>query len=443
MAKGVLLDVLMNGEMVGVWDVRNASFRYHEEWHESEYARSLSLSMPLAPGNPEYRGNVVTNYFDNLLPDSDSIRRRLAIKFKANGTSAADLLSAVGRDCVGAVQIIPKGAEAPSLSGVSGRLLDEKGVAKMLRDTTSENPLDRPDGDNELRLSIAGAQEKNALLFHEGNWYVPHGATPTTHIFKLPLGLVGNMAADMSTSVENEWLCSRIMFHFDIPVAPCEPLIFEDQLGAVKALVVKRFDRVFEPQAGLILRLPQEDFCQALGVNSLYKYEQDGGPSALKIMNLLRYGSEPETDCLNFFKTLVIFWLLAATDGHAKNFSIHLKEQGRYAMTPLYDVLSAHPVIGKKANQIPKQKVKLAMAVHSRNKHYHVFSLLRRQWIEFGSQLGFSTDVIERVLCETHAQVDSVIDRASSELPANFPRIVSDSIFDGMREMSKKLRAII
>jgi serine/threonine-protein kinase HipA len=439
MAKRKELDILMNGELVGVWNVHKGTFQYYPSWHDNEFSRSLSLSMPLAPGNPEYRGDVVSNYFDNLLPDSDNIRRRLALKFQAKGTSAAQLLSAVGRDCVGAVQIIPKGSEIPMQQGVSGRPLDEAGIAGILRDTTSDRARDRTETTDEFRLSIAGAQEKNALLLHDGRWYVPHGATPTTHIFKLPLGLVGNMAADMSTSVENEWICSRIMHHFGIPVAYCQPMTFSDKLGEVKALVVERFDRVFNNDAGIILRLPQEDFCQALGVNSLYKYEVDGGPTALQIMDRLRFGGNPDVDSRNFFKTLIIFCLLAATDGHAKNFSIHLQQGGRYAMTPLYDVLSAHPIIGKKANNIPKQKVKLAMAVHSGSKHYHIYRLIYRQWVEFGVKLGFVENIAKQILDETLDQVDGVIANVISELPADFPAVVSDTIFTGMKALSSKL----
>lgn len=441
MSKTAKLNVLMNGLLVGVWQPGKKLFQYYDEWASSEYARSLSLSLPLAPGNLVHRGDVVQNYFDNLLPDADAIRRRIAVKFKARSTDTADLLSAVGRDCVGAIQLVPAGSEIPPDEGIVGYALQEAEIAQILRNTTSDRPVNLPHHHDGLRLSIAGAQEKNALLYFADTWWLPEGATATTHILKLPLGLVGNMAADMSTSVENEWLCSRIVHHFGLPVAQCEPLVFNDDIGPVKVLSVERFDRRYDPQAGKLLRIPQEDMCQAFGANSLRKYEEDGGPTARDIMQKLRFSSNADADCRNFFKTLVVFWLMAATDGHAKNFSIFLQRQSNYAMTPLYDVLSAHPVIGKKANQMPKQRVKLAMAVESKHRHYHAFMILARQWIEFGKKLGLPDFVVLDVLTETHAQVDKVINLVTQELPADFPPLVSESIFAGMVAMNKKLAA--
>ena len=184
---------------------------------------------------------------------------------------------------------------------------------------------------------VAGAQEKTALLRHEGQWLLPHGSTPTTHIFKLPLGLVGHMQADMRTSVENEWMCSKIMEAYEIPIARCEIESFEDQ----KALVVERFDRTPSSDGSWIIRLPQEDMCQATGTSPLHKYQSDGGPGITQIMELLLGSDDAEQDRNNFFKTQIIFWVLAATDGHGKNFSIAHLPGGSYRATPIYDVLSA------------------------------------------------------------------------------------------------------
>lgn len=436
------LNIWMNGQPVGVWNPVKNTFQYDNEWCTSTYARSLSLSLPIAPGNPPLRGESVRNYFENLLPDSDAIRRRLASKFNAGSTDAADLLAAVGRDCVGAIQILPDSADRPDIGGIEGTQITDARIAEILRNTTSNQRMNMGDDDDGLRLSIAGAQEKNALLNFNGQWFIPHGTTPTTHILKLPLGLVGNMAADMSQSVENEWLCSRIVHHYSIPVASCEPLTFTDNAGTVKVLSVERFDRVFNEEAGVIIRLPQEDMCQAMGVNPIHKYEADGGPDALRIMQLLQFSETAEKDRRNFFKTLVVFWLLAATDGHAKNFSIFLRKGGKYAMTPLYDVLSAHPVIGRKANQFPQQKVKLAMSVVSKNRHYTIFKLVTRQWVDFGLYLGLPRAEVLHILTAVHLETPAVIAAVAAELPDDFPHTVSEPIFLGMTTINAKLRDV-
>ena len=207
------LAVWMNGQHAGNWtiDARGQhEFRYEQAWIETDGTRPISLSMPLQPPDAPYRGDLVESFFENLLPDSIDIRRRVQTRFGAASLSAFDLLSEVGRDCVGAVQLLQPDQPSDNVRQIDGEALDEEGVAAELRSATSSASLGQRD-DDAFRISIAGAQEKSALLFHQGQWHRPSGATPTTHIFKLPLGRVGNMQADLSTSVENEWICRQIV----------------------------------------------------------------------------------------------------------------------------------------------------------------------------------------------------------------------------------------
>lgn len=200
------LNVWLNGIPIGQWTTsrHSSSFQYFDDWLDDEQGRPLSLSMPFRPDNKAYEGDVVTNYFDNLLPDSEPIRRRLAQRYQTGVTASFELLAAIGRDCVGAAQLLPIDAVPEDLFTIQGEELDERRIAEILRATTAPGGLGHQDHHDHLRLSIAGAQEKNALLWHEGRWLRPTASTPTTHILKLPLGLVGNMRADMRTSVENE-----------------------------------------------------------------------------------------------------------------------------------------------------------------------------------------------------------------------------------------------
>ena len=304
------LNVWMNGDLVGVWfstRTGTPAFRYEEAWVRSPRARALSLSLPITAGRREIRGDVVTSYFDNLLPDNQDIRKRLSSRFRAKSTGAFDLLTAIGRDCVGAVQLLPTNSTPDGWNRIESTPLTEADVERILDRVTSAVPLGRQDdeADEDFRISIAGAQEKTALLKMGGAWHRPHAATPTTHILKLPLGIVGNMQADMKDSVENEWLCAQIIRELGLDVAVTDMATF----GRQKALVVRRFDRrwmgvdqVASDEAGYrphervwIARLPQEDFCQATGTPPDRKYESDGGPSMQDCLALLA-GSE--TTCI-------------------------------------------------------------------------------------------------------------------------------------------------
>jgi serine/threonine-protein kinase HipA len=235
--------------------------------------------------------------------------------------------------------------------------------------------------------------------------------------------------------VENEWLCSKIVAAYGLPIAQCEIATFEDQ----KALIVERFDRRPSSDTSWILRLPQEDMCQATGTPALQKYESDDGPGINAIMDVLKRSEREATDTRRFFMTQMIFWLLAATDGHAKNFSIAHLPGNRYQSTPLYDVLSAHPIIGRGANRIAAQRVKLAMAVRGKNVHYLLNQIQPRHWIAQGERVGFSATDVEEMIGELTARTPDVIEEVARLLPKDFPMDIAEAIFNGMRRLNSKL----
>ena len=213
------LDVWMNGQLVGQWSTMATGvqqFAYDATWHDSHAARPLSLSLPLSLGTKSVSGHAVAGYFDNLLPDSTAIRTRIASRQGAASNGAFDLLEKIGRDCIGAVQLLPAGSPAPNVRQITSRPLTEAEVEVHLEAVVAGVDLGVP-AEDELRISLAGAQEKTALLYDKGGWHLPQGATPTTHIFKLPMGDVGLVRADFSTSVENEWLCAKIMQAYGQP----------------------------------------------------------------------------------------------------------------------------------------------------------------------------------------------------------------------------------
>jgi serine/threonine-protein kinase HipA len=435
------LDIWMNGHRVGRWErTRSGSdqLTYDREWIASPQGRPLSLSLPFTQSTSgkasRLRSATVAAYFDNLLPENDRILRRLRDRYGTASTTAFDLLASIGRDCAGAIQLVPDGCEPDDIRTINAEPLTESGVAGILRDTTLAGPFGRHESDA-FRLSIAGAQEKTALLRHEGQWRIPKGSTPSTHIFKLPLGLFGNMQADMRASVEIEWLSMEIARAFGLPTARTEIGRFEDQ----KALIVERFDRFISNEGPWWMRAPQEDFCQALGLPPSRKYEADGGPGIRQIMEVLRGAEDAQGDRTVFFKGQLLFWLMAATDGHAKNFSLQQLPGGAYRLAPLYDVLSAYPIMGSGPNRLDPRKAKLSMAVTDRNRHYDLYGIHRWHWVAMGAALGLPdvSDLIESMIEKT----PSVLDEVASRLPDDFPEYVFDSIRTGMSAAKERLRS--
>lgn len=431
------LNLWMNGQWVGTWTVaknRPQEVQYSAAWVESDSARVLSLSLPFQPANRPHEGKNVENFFDNLLPDSDDIRKRLQQKFHAASGRPFDLLNAIGRDCVGAIQLLPENEEPGEWNKIVATPLTEPQTEAVLNAVVTA-PLPGQNEPDDFRISIAGAQEKTALLWHEGAWHIPKGATPTTHILKLPLGLVGNMQADMSTSVENEWLCAQLISAYGLDAAESQI----ERFGETKALVVKRFDRRLVSDGSHWLRLPQEDMCQATGTPPAARYESDGGPGMATILEFLRGSSRPEEDRRTFLKAQILFWMLAATDGHAKNFSIFHERNSTYRLTPLYDVISVWPIMGDGPNQYSWHRAKVAMAWHSTNNHYRISEIRRRHFNVVAAKLGVGKNA-ENIIEELLADTPKAIDVVRSRLPAGFPERVSASIFDGLTRSAQVLR---
>lgn len=427
-----VLSVLMNGALIGKLEKThqgNLRFAYEKVWLDTAGARPLSLSLPLI--EQAFSGDLVYNFFDNLLPDNQQIRARIQAKFQIPTSQAFDLLASIGKDCVGAIQLIE--GELPNFKKqITSEPLTSKKIGSLLR-AYQNNPLGMTDESTEFRISIAGAQEKSAFLYYKNTWHRPLAGTPTTHIFKLPLGYIPHAQMDLSESCENEWLCAQIAKTFGLAVADCEILHFQD----TKVLSVERFDRRLSSDASWIMRLPQEDMCQALGISPNLKYQSDGGPGINEIMQLLLNSKNSIADRDAFYRSQILFALLAAIDGHAKNFSVFIEPAGQYQLTPLYDIMSAHPMLAKK--QLQAQKIKMAMALKGKNSHYHWHTLQRRHFIETAKTVHYSPEKAEALLDEMLAKVDIVIQQVSAKLPPEFPLHIAKPIFKGMIFMKQKL----
>lgn len=433
------LDVLINGRLAGRLEKEPSGaifFRYDRAWLDWTFTFPISRALPLQTS--AHRGAPVAAVFDNLLPDGDDVRRIVAERTGARGADPFSLLEQIGRDCVGAMQFVPEGAKAAATesqgAGVQGVSLSDEEIERMLANL-QRAPLGIEDDD--FRISVAGAQEKTALLYHEGRWRRPTGTTPTTHILKPQLGRLAFSwgEVDLSDSVDNEHYCLKLLEGFGLPVARTEIATF----GERRVLVVERFDRLLRPD-GEIIRLPQEDCCQALGIPSAQKYQKDGGPDAVQILKLLRESDEPVRDRENFFKSQILFWLMGATDGHAKNFSLFLRPGGRFRLTPFYDVLSVQPQFA--ADRIPHARFTLAMSA-GRRRNYRLVKVEGRHFLQTAQEAGLGLPVATRIIREILETTDQALEHALTRMPGDFDRSLHEAVAAGVRARNLSLSAAL
>jgi len=442
------LAVLLSGVPIGTLrSDRNArlSFVYADKARSARNAVPLSLSLPLA--RREHGHDPVDAFLWGLLPDNENVLSHWGREFHVSSRNPFALLAHVGEDCAGAVQIVPA-ARVGELEGpgpVRVGWLSESDVADRLaalRD--DETAWSR--GDDQGRFSLAGAQPKVAL-FHDGKrWGIPIGRTPTTHILKPPTGAFDGQ-------IENEHFCLQLARKLGLPVASSRILSFENET----AIVVERYDRVrltpamaaamaaraaaeaaeaaaraSDPHhaataaadaadaaaraAGLaalgktqaVLRLHQEDMCQALGIRPQSKYQNEGGPSPERIADLLRdHSDEPKQDLDTFTDALLFNWLIGGSDGHAKNYSLLHGAGGQVRLAPLYDVASALPY-----PSLNTPRLKLAMKYGG---HYRLKEIGAAQLRKLAAGMNLNPDaVIERAREMTARLPDAVRDIADA-----------------------------
>lgn len=400
-------------------------FAYSTTWLKLPEAFPLSQSIPIREGR--LRDPAVNYFFDNLLPEADGIRKAVAAKFKLESTESIELLSAIGRDCVGALQLLPEDQE-PESPRLDADPISDTDIEKLINNL-ARAPFG-PDSVRDFRISIAGAQEKTALLFHDKKWKIPHGTTPTSHILKPPIGKLRN-GLDLSQSVENEWMCAQIARHMGLRVANTEI----HQFGKTKCLVVERFDRKWNKQQSQLLRTHQEDLCQAMGYSAAMKYESDGGPGMTKILGFLAASDTPKADREAFLTAQILYWLLAATDGHAKNFSIHITNDG-FNLCPLYDILTVYPALA--AKQIQQKEVKLAMAVGN-NRHSKLGELQLRHWQQTEKNSGLPQGTLDEIIEKLITRAET-LDGLAATLTEQVPEKLVEPTLMGFRKCLNRLK---
>lgn len=373
------LIVLLGGEVAA--EVRRVSndrlaLAYDPAWVQSPAAMPLSLSLPLATAR--HRSETIAAFIWGLLPDNELVLDKWARQFHVSARNPFALIANVGEDCAGAVQFVREqrlGADGFNEPQVDW--LTEHDVAERLRALRRDETAMRLPRDTG-QFSLAGAQPKTALLLSDGRWGLPSGRMPTTHILKPPSG-------EFDGHAENEHFCLTLARALNLPAASSEVLRFEDEV----AIVVERYDRRTTPRG--VLRVHQEDMCQALGVMPTAKYQNERGPTPARIVELLRnHSSNAQADIDTFVQALAFNWLIAGTDAHAKNYSLLHAPGGQTRLAPLYDLASVLPY-----DDLDILRMKLAMKVGG---EYLLTQIGPRQWLRAEAELGLpAASLLNRV----------------------------------------------
>ena len=366
-------------------------FAYDDRWLSMNTAYPLSLSMPLMVVRHEHVR--IEPWLWGLLPDNEVILARWGQRFHVSSRNAFALLSEVGEDCPGAIQLVRPDRVDEVLQNDTRQVewLTEADIAERLRVLKQDQAAWRMERDTG-QFSLAGAQPKTALHFDGRRWGVPYGPVPTTHILKPPVnGLEGH--------AENEHLCLALARALGLAAARSEVRRFEDQ----PAIIVERYDRV--RSAGSIRRIHQEDLCQILGLPPARKYQNEGGPGCAELGETIRtHSGEPGEDARTFARAIMLNWIIGGTDAHAKNFSMLIGPQGRGRLAPLYDVASMLPY------GVNPRKLKMATKIGGK---YPLNEIQSRHWVKFAREMRLPpAEVID-------------MGRATSEI---LPDLVSETV---------------
>jgi len=419
----VILEDVVAGALVRT--TRGAlRFDYSDDYRRGAGATPLSLSMPIEV--PSHTDRIVKPWLRGLLPDNAAVLARWARQFHVSASSPFSLLATqIGEDCAGAVRFATPDRADAALSRSGGvDWLTEEDIAARLTDLKEDSTAWL--GRNFTgQFSLAGAQAKTALLYRDGRWGVPKGATPTTHILKPAV-------AGFDDHDLNEHLCLDAARRIGLLVVRTSVMRF----GAESAIVVDRYDR-HEQSNGEISRVHQEDVCQALGIPPSRKYQNEGGPGPAEVADLFRRVMPPQPGDLavaRFVDALIWNWLIGGTDAHAKNYSLLLAGQ-QVRLAPLYDIASALPY------ELDERRLRLAMKIGD---DYRVYPH-HNAWPRAARSLALKElDVIGRVRELAVAAPQALADAANAPdirvlgrpLPARLVDLVAERAQRCMRVIS-------
>lgn len=382
----MMLNVYFGGILAGTLATtadRGMVFSYDTSYLSRKTKKALSISLPL--DSIEYGQKECLPFFSGLLPEGN-VKRRISNYLHISETSTLKLLQELGGECAGMISILSENEKPTEVSTVS---FDEKNYEFITESKLSEiieNIDTRPllKAKEDLRLSLAGAQEKLPLAYFNNKFYLPQNGAPSTHIVK-PSGV-----DDLSTLAINEYACMKLASFCGLKT----PAVELRTIGKSTFLLEERYDRNIKKKK--IERLHQEDMCQALGIMSDQKYQNDGGPSIANIYTLIYKNSEiPLLDTRDFLEYVIFNFAIGNCDAHGKNYSF-LYEKGAIRLSPIYDTVCTlvYPGLTKK----------LSMKI---GKHYEISKVNALDFADLAKQMKLKDSVFTNLLKEIKLKIEN------------------------------------
>lgn len=403
------LNVFFGNEKAGYIEStenRGVIFAYEKNYLKNKNAVPLSASLPLQ--TEEFSQKQCIPFFSGLLPEEDS-RKKIADYLHISETSTLKLLEALGGECAGLVSILPEEKtvyqiDSYSLNSDNYELLEEVRLTDFI-EKMNTRPLMK--ADENLRLSLAGAQEKLALANINGKWYLPLNGAPSTHILK------PTRTGSLSSLAQNEYICMKLAKCFDLPVPDVDIL----NIAGKDVFVVERYDRIKKDD--FIQRLHQEDLCQALGIMNTSKYQNDGGPGIADIFNTIKKNcTVPALETQKFLSYVVFNYLIGNCDSHGKNYSLLYKNKC-VELAPLYDVVST--VI------YPGLTEKLSMKIGN---HYDIKKVSKEDFSLLAENLNIKGSVLSKIFNNFESKYSKAFETLKSE--TKISKEILDLIFSSM-----------
>jgi serine/threonine-protein kinase HipA len=412
-----ILDVWFYGNKAGQLvqdDSGRLQFAYNADYLGSKQPWPLSVSMPV--GAAEFEDRVARPFFAGLLPE-DLIRRKVAKLLGVSEKNPFSMLEVIGGECAGALSLYPEGTPPHKENPDDIQILDEKHLDEIF-EHLKRRPLFA--GEDGVRLSLAGAQDKLAVRLIGDKLALMRGGAPTTHILKT---LISDRH-DVTDSVHNELFCLMLAARCGLSVPQAQMRRTPNQ----PYLLVERYDRRW--QGNGVVRLHQEDFCQALSIPPENKYEREGGPGiSTSLDEIQKHSIEPLPDRLAFLNIVIFNYLIGNSDAHGKNFSL-LYEEGKPRLAPAYDLLST-AVYAELAT-------KMAMKIGGK---YDPNEVYLRHWHRLVSDTAVARKAIEKSLADMATTALDQATKLHAELnKENITSPVLDSILALIKKRSTRLK---